>query len=62
MFKSALGAMRLPHSLAGLDLRRRYPAHVCRVSAPKVCAYGPHPPVPVLLVYNSVPRPDCLRA
>jgi hypothetical protein len=32
MFGSALGTMRLPHSLVGLDLRRRYRAPLCRVS------------------------------
>jgi hypothetical protein len=34
MFGSAHGATRLPHSLVGLELRRRYRALVCRVSAP----------------------------
>jgi hypothetical protein len=33
MFESALGAIRLPKSLVGLDLRRRYRAPLCRVSA-----------------------------
>jgi hypothetical protein len=33
MFESALGAMRLPHSLAGMDLRRRYRASLGQVSA-----------------------------
>jgi hypothetical protein len=36
MFGSALGAMSLPHSLEGLDLRRRYRALVCRVSTPQL--------------------------
>jgi hypothetical protein len=36
MFGSALGAMRLPHSLVGMDLRRRYRARMCRVSAPQL--------------------------
>jgi hypothetical protein len=34
MFESALGAMRVLQSLAGLDIRRRYRAPLCRVSAP----------------------------
>jgi hypothetical protein len=35
MFRSALGAMmRLPLSLVGPDLRRRYRAPLCRLSAP----------------------------
>jgi hypothetical protein len=34
MFESALGAMRLLQSLVGLNLRRRYRAPLCRVSAP----------------------------
>jgi hypothetical protein len=33
MFRSADGAMRLSHSLAGLDLRRRYRVPLCRVRA-----------------------------
>jgi hypothetical protein len=36
MFESALGAMMLPHSLVGLDLRRRSRAPLCRVSAPQL--------------------------
>jgi hypothetical protein len=32
MFKSAHGAMRLPHSLVGQDLCRRYRVLLCRVS------------------------------
>jgi hypothetical protein len=50
MFESALGALRLLHSLAGMDLRRRYRASLCRVSAqqplcswtisPCACALG----------------------
>jgi hypothetical protein len=55
MFESALGAMMLIKSLVGLDLRRRYRAPLCRVSAPQLNAYEPHPPVPVLLVYHSTP-------
>jgi hypothetical protein len=34
MFGSALGAMRLPQSIVGMDLFRRYRAPLCRVSAP----------------------------
>jgi hypothetical protein len=34
MFGGALGATRLPKSFVGLDLRRRYRAPLCRVSAP----------------------------
>jgi hypothetical protein len=40
--------MRLPHSLVGLDLRRRYWAPLCRVSAPKMLCLRITPPVPVL--------------
>jgi hypothetical protein len=36
MFGSAHGAMRLPQSLVGLDLRRRYREPRCRVSAPQL--------------------------
>jgi hypothetical protein len=36
MFEYALGAMRLPQSLVGLDLRRRYWASLCGVSAPQL--------------------------
>jgi hypothetical protein len=36
MFGSVFGAMRSPHSLVGLDLRRRYWAPLCRVSAPQL--------------------------
>jgi hypothetical protein len=43
-FGSALGAMRLPHSLLGLDLRRRYRAPLCRVSAPHlICLWTTSP-------------------
>jgi hypothetical protein len=40
MFETALGAMRLPHSLVGLDFRRRYRAPPCRVSAPQLQCLG----------------------
>jgi hypothetical protein len=36
MFGYALGAMRHPQSLVGLDLRRRYWAPLCGVSAPQL--------------------------
>jgi hypothetical protein len=36
MFGSDLGAMRLPQSLVGPDLRRRYLAPLCLVSAPQL--------------------------
>jgi hypothetical protein len=36
MFLSTHGAVRLPQSIGGLDLRRRYRAPLCRVSAPQL--------------------------
>jgi hypothetical protein len=44
MFGSAFGAMRLPQSLVGLDLRRRYRALLCRVSTPQLlCLWTTYP-------------------
>jgi hypothetical protein len=36
MSGSALGAMKLPKSLVGLDFCRRYRARLCRVSGPQL--------------------------
>jgi cytochrome c len=46
--RSALGAMRLPQSLVGLDLRRRYREPLCRVSAPHM-----------LCLWTMLPRYPC---
>jgi hypothetical protein len=41
MFGSVDGARKLPHSLAGLDLRRRYRAPLCQMSAPLLLCHIP---------------------
>jgi hypothetical protein len=44
IFGSALGAMRLPQILVGLDLCRRYRAPLCRVSGPLlICLWTTSP-------------------
>jgi hypothetical protein len=49
MFGSAHSAIRIPQSLVGLDLRRRYRAPLCRVSAPQLlCLWTTFPGVRAL--------------
>jgi hypothetical protein len=52
MFESALGAMRLSQSLVGVDLRRRYRASLCRVSAP-------HQRSTSAMLMDHIPRCPC---
>jgi hypothetical protein len=54
MLGSALGAIRFPHSLVGLDLRRRYWALLYRVSAPQLlCLWTTSPGARTLCTSSS---------
>jgi hypothetical protein len=49
MFGSALGSMRLPESIVGLDLCGRYRAPLCRVNAPQpLCLWTTSPGARIL--------------
>jgi hypothetical protein len=65
MFESALGAMRLLQSLAGMDLRRRYRAPLCQVSAQQLlCSWTISPGARALgISFNSTTGlPTCLKS